>query len=118
MTGYEFGDILLVPFPSTDQSTTKKRPAVVVSSSAYNLERPDLILLAVTSQVRPGTGFGECPVGQSVIKITGCSLPRWSVSPLNVSFWYHILRVCPHCFTIICRPRTIPTQTHGFVRRR
>ena len=27
-------------------------------------ERPDLILLAVTSQVRPGTGFGECPVGQ------------------------------------------------------
>jgi mRNA interferase MazF len=63
MTGYEFGDILLVPFPFTDQSTTKKRPAVVVSSSAYNLERPDLILLAVTSQVRPGTGFGECPVG-------------------------------------------------------
>ena len=44
MTGYEFGDILLVPFPFTDQSTTKKRPAVVVSSSAYNLERPDLIL--------------------------------------------------------------------------
>ena len=64
MTGYEFGDILLVPFPFTDQSTPKKRPAVVVISSAYNLERPDLILLAVTSQVRPGTGFGECPVGQ------------------------------------------------------
>jgi len=64
MTGYEFGDILLVPFPFTDQSTTKKRPAVVVSSSAYNLERPDLILLAVTSQVRAGTSFGECPVGQ------------------------------------------------------
>jgi len=62
MTGYEFGDVLLVPFPFTDQSTSKKRPAVVVSSPAYNLERPDLILLAATSQVKPGTSFGECPV--------------------------------------------------------
>ena len=59
MTDYEFGDILLVPFSFTDQTTTKKRPAVVVSSSAYHLERPDLILLAVTSQVRAGPGFGE-----------------------------------------------------------
>jgi mRNA interferase MazF len=36
---------------------------VVVSSSAYSLERPDLMPLAVTSRVRPGTGLGECPVG-------------------------------------------------------
>ncbi len=39
MTGYKFGDILLVPFPFTDQSTTKKRPAVVVSSSAPSGEQ-------------------------------------------------------------------------------
>ena len=36
MIGYEFGDIILVKFPFTDQSTTKKRPAVIISSSAYN----------------------------------------------------------------------------------
>lgn len=49
MTLFEFGDVILVPFPFTDQSTSKKRPAVVISSAAYNAERPDLIIMAVTS---------------------------------------------------------------------
>lgn len=59
MTSYDFGDIVLVPSPFTDQSGIKKRPAVVVSSAAYNTARLDLILMAVTSQVRPVTAFGE-----------------------------------------------------------
>ena len=48
MTSFEFGDVVLVPFPFTDQSTSMKRPAVVVSSAAYNAERPDVIIMAVT----------------------------------------------------------------------
>ncbi len=59
MTSFKFGDIVLVPFPFTDQTSLKKRPAVVVSSAAYQRERPDLILMAVTSQVRPLSAFGE-----------------------------------------------------------
>jgi mRNA interferase MazF len=59
MTGSEFGDLVLVPFPFTDQSTTKRRPAVVISSAAYHRERPDLLILAVTSQLRPAAGVGE-----------------------------------------------------------
>ena len=55
-TDFEFGDVVLVPFPFTDQTTTKKRPAVVVSSDGYHRDRPDVILMAVTSQVRPGRG--------------------------------------------------------------
>jgi mRNA interferase MazF len=31
---YSFGDVVLVPFPFTDQSGTKKRPAVIVSFPA------------------------------------------------------------------------------------
>jgi mRNA interferase MazF len=58
-TGYSFGDIVLVPFPFTDQSTAKRRPAVVVSSARYHAERPDLIIMAVTSQPRPAGGTGE-----------------------------------------------------------
>ena len=49
---YEFGEVLLVPFPFTDQRTQKKRPAVVISSADYDVVRSDLILMAVTSQVR------------------------------------------------------------------
>jgi mRNA-degrading endonuclease toxin of MazEF toxin-antitoxin module len=59
---YHFGDVIVVPFPFTDQTTTKKRPAVVVSSEAYHRERPDLILMAITSQLRPAPAVGAVPV--------------------------------------------------------
>jgi mRNA interferase MazF len=59
---YHFGDVIVVPFPFTDQTTAKKRPAVVVSSEAYHRERPDLILMAITSQSRPTPTVGEVAV--------------------------------------------------------
>ena len=62
MTNYEFGDVVLVPFPFTDQTTTKKRPAIVVSSADYHLQRLDLILIGVTSQANPASYFGEMTI--------------------------------------------------------
>jgi PemK-like, MazF-like toxin of type II toxin-antitoxin system len=62
MTAYSFGDVVLVPFPFTDQTGNKKRPAVVVSSAAYHRARTDLILMAVTSQIRASGGFGEASI--------------------------------------------------------
>ena len=64
MTSYEFGDIILVSFPFTDQTASKKRPAVVVSSKAYHDEQPDLVLMAITSQPRPQGTVGEVVVSQ------------------------------------------------------
>ena len=64
MTAYSFGNIVLVPFPFTDQSAVKKRPAVVVSSDAYNRKRPDIIIMAVTSQMRSAGYFGDIAVNQ------------------------------------------------------
>jgi len=63
-TDYEFGDVVLVPFPFTDQTASKRRPAVVVSSPAYHRERADLILMAVTSQPRRSATLGEVEVRQ------------------------------------------------------
>ena len=65
MTGYSFGDVLLVPFPFTDQSGSKKRPAVVVSSARFQQERPDLFLMPITSQNPGSTRFGDVPVSDT-----------------------------------------------------
>jgi mRNA interferase MazF len=46
---YEFGAVVLVPFPFTDQSASKRRPAVIVSSRAFNETRLDVVVMAVTS---------------------------------------------------------------------
>jgi mRNA interferase MazF len=60
---FDFGAIILVPFPFTDQSAIKKRPAAVVSSRAYNNARPDVVVMAVTSQLRASAAFGEVWIG-------------------------------------------------------
>ncbi len=49
---YKFGTVVLVPFPFTDQTSIKQRPAIVVSSDRYNREHLDVVVMAVTSQSR------------------------------------------------------------------
>ena len=43
------GDIVLVPFPFTDLTGQKRRPALVVSPDGFDPE--DLVLCAITSRV-------------------------------------------------------------------
>jgi len=62
MTSYSFGDVVLVRFPFTNQQGSKRRPAVVISSKAYNRQKPDVILAAITGQVRSPLGFGEAMI--------------------------------------------------------
>ncbi len=60
MTNYERGDIVLVPFPFSDQTTTKKRPAVIISSDTYNSLSADCVIMAVTSRTNKISSVGEC----------------------------------------------------------
>ena len=48
---YQRGDILLIPFPYTDLSAKKTRPAVVVSSDLFHTRRSEILLMYVSSQV-------------------------------------------------------------------
>ena len=56
---FEFGDVVLVPFPFTNQLTSKQRPAVIVSQRAYAQSRPDVVVMAITSQIRASLGFAD-----------------------------------------------------------
>lgn len=59
MTAYEKGDVVLVPFPFSNHSAYKKRPAVVISSTAYNNVSSDVVIMAVTSQIGKAIVIGE-----------------------------------------------------------
>ena len=53
---FQRGDVVLVPFPFSDLSAVKTRPAVVVSSPLYHEMEPDLLLAAITSNIAAATG--------------------------------------------------------------
>ncbi|MDA1185525.1 MAG: type II toxin-antitoxin system PemK/MazF family toxin [Acidobacteria bacterium] len=63
-TPYRRGDIVLVSFPFTDLSSSKRRPARVISPDAFNQASQDLVLAAITSQGIEDSGLviepGDC----------------------------------------------------------
>ena len=52
MTAYDRGDVVLVSFVFSDESGKKLRPAVVISSATYNRSRQEIVVAAITSNVR------------------------------------------------------------------
>lgn len=46
---YQRGDVVLVPFPFTDLTTTKTRPAVVVSAEGFEQQTGDFTVAMITS---------------------------------------------------------------------
>jgi len=53
MTTFNPGDVVLVRFPFTDLSSSKRRPALVISSANYAERYGDLVLLPITSRPQP-----------------------------------------------------------------
>jgi mRNA interferase MazF len=80
-TSYRRGDVVLVPFPFTDLSTSKQRPALVISADALNSTRDDVLVAAITSQVPPTLASDEflIPAGE----LTACGLPKPSILRLS-----------------------------------
>ena len=52
MTAYNRGDVVLVAFVFSDESGKKLRPAVIISSAAYNRSRQEIVVAAITSNIR------------------------------------------------------------------
>jgi len=58
MTVYEKWDVILVPFPFTDLSSSKKRPALILSPEQYNTTG-DIVIAFITSNLQSGDKFGD-----------------------------------------------------------
>ena len=59
-TNIEQRSIILVPFPFSDLTNTKKRPALVISNTEFNRKNEDVICCLITSN----------PAAKDSIKIT------------------------------------------------
>jgi mRNA interferase MazF len=84
---YKRGEVVLVPFPFTDLSTTKQRPALVISSDSFNATHPDLIVVAITSQVPNNLGSDEFLIPQA--ELPACGLPKSSILKLSKIITLH-----------------------------
>ena len=51
MISYNQGAVILIPFPFTDFSALKQRPAVIISRDEFNKRHNDIVALAITSQI-------------------------------------------------------------------
>jgi mRNA interferase MazF len=45
----EQGNIVLIPVPFTDLSSSKRRPVIIISSNDYNKDGVDMVVVAMTS---------------------------------------------------------------------
>jgi mRNA interferase MazF len=77
---YKPWDIILVPFPFTDLSRNKKRPALVISPKEYN-KGYDLIIMFITSKL---STFGR-PGDYKIAKWREAGLPKPSMTRMKLA---------------------------------
>ncbi len=51
-TMYSRGEIVLIPIPFSDLKANKKRPVLIISNNKKNLNSEDVIVVALTSNIR------------------------------------------------------------------
>jgi mRNA interferase MazF len=61
MTDYKKGDIVLVSFPFTDLTTTKQRPALIISPEQYN-QGADVVIAFITSNLNSPRRYRDYPI--------------------------------------------------------
>lgn len=99
---YKQGDVVLVPFPFTDLTATKQRPALVISNDNLNARNSDAVLLAITSQI-PATLQPEEFLIPAVDQ-RDCGLPKSSLIKLTKV-------ITLHQSLVVKRLGALPTST-------
>jgi len=52
MTKYRRDDVVLVDFGFSEETGSKKRPALIISGDNYHRSREEVVILAITSNIR------------------------------------------------------------------
>ena len=65
-------DIAIVPFPFTDRTSSKRRPALVLSSAAFNQPAQHAVMAMVTS-TEQFAWPGDCPIQD--LNAAGLTMP-------------------------------------------
>lgn len=81
------GDLVLLPFPFSDLSAGKRRPAIVVSPDRVHRRTNDRIVVALTSNLEAGSAAGSVHLTSRELKRG--RLPRPSVALPGKLFTIH-----------------------------
>ena len=107
------GDVVVVPFPYSDQSAGKLRPALVVSNETYNSSSLDVVLCGMTSNLADSSfsvfvGPQDMEAGKLItpsrVKVgrllaVDKSIIRKRVGRVNARVFAHVMREFEAIFT-------------------
>ena len=80
------GDVVIVPFPFTDRDASKRRPALVCSSAAFNRQARHLVLAMITTSAH-APWPGDVPIKDlGAAGLPAPSIVRWKLFTLDASF--------------------------------
>lgn len=90
-TSFEAFDVVVVPFPFTDRKASKRRPALVLSTQAFNLASRHSVLAMITS-AEQSRWMGDCAIGD--LQAAGLLAPCMARLKLFTLDQRLIIRVC------------------------
>lgn len=100
MPSYSPGDVVVVPFPFTDRDASKRRPALVCSTAAFNRHARHLVLAMITTAAH-SPWPGDVPIRDLTdAGLPAASVVRWKLFTLDASF------VLARAGTLSARDRT------------
>jgi mRNA interferase MazF len=76
------GEVVVVPFPFTDQARTKRRPALVLSGHTYNQRNAHTVVAMVTS-TKPSAWHLDTPFDWGAAGLARASIVRMKLATLD-----------------------------------
>ncbi len=85
MPVYDPGDVVIVPFPFTDRDASKRRPALVCSSTAFNGQTKHAILAMITTATHTAWSDDVPITDLRKAGLPPPSVVRWKLFTLDAS---------------------------------